>query len=322
MSSSDKLVSIIIPCYNSAALIEETLDSLARQTFKDFEVICVNDGSKDNTLAVLTQYAERGTLQLKVISKENGGVSKARNRGIDEAQGKYILFLDSDDLYHPEMLEHMVMPMETENVDTVYCRLTRELSELDTVSITPMKHQDQKSAMNKLLLEMGSYGFYCYIYRRDVLKRENLRFDENTRYFEDREFNWKYLCHCREYGWIDASMYGYRISPNSVMQKKTSWERTVGSLNAVRRVEAYMEQAQCEYLDILKSYLYQRVMWGVAKNIALSGDKVLFTRLRNEFDVKKCMKRTAKDNNKLVALASRMYLIHPMLFFWLVGLKK
>ena len=95
MLNGETTVSVIIPCYNCALLVEETLASLLKQTYKNFEVICVNDGSTDDTLSVLERYLNIADFDLKIISQKNSGVSKARNRGIDEATGKYVLFLDS-----------------------------------------------------------------------------------------------------------------------------------------------------------------------------------------------------------------------------------
>ena len=247
MSSIEKNVSIIIPCYNCATYIKETLDSLAKQTYKDFEVICINDGSTDDTLQILESYAAYSNLDIKIITQKNGGVSKARNCGIEVANGKYISFLDSDDIYHVEFLERMIIPIEQQNVDVTYCRLTRDLNEIFSSfsSKNACYIQKQKSAMDKLLFEMGTYGFYCYIYNRKVLLDFNLRFNESMKYFEDREFNWKYLCHCKKYVWIDLPLYGYRNNLNSAIKQKTSWERSVNSLNGVKRIEEYMKNTNC-----------------------------------------------------------------------------
>ena len=175
--------------------------------------------------------------------------------------------------------------------------------------------------MHNLLYRMPEVGFYCYIYRRDWVVRENLAFDEGTRHFEDREFNWKYLCHCKTEILVDAPLYFYRVAENSVTNRKTVNWRTDG-LDAALRIEAYMEQVGCPFLPELKSYLFPRVMWAMAKNYALGGAKDAFDRLAREYDVKACMKRTAKDSDKLVALASRFYLIHPSLFYHIVRLKR
>ena len=316
-------VSVIIPCYNCAASVSETLESLAQQTYRDFKVICINDGSRDDTLEVLRQWEEKGTLHIEIIDQENGGVSRARNRGLEQADTEYVMFLDADDIYHKDYIFHIVAAAEQHHADVAYCRLSREL---ETVRgyCDEVRYQahTQQQAMDKLLFEMYQYGFYCYLYHKSILDKYNVRFDVDTKYFEDREFNWKYLCHCTAGVWVDAPLYGYRVCETSAMQKTTSWQRTVSSLSAVKRVEAYLEQHRCEYLETLRSYLFQRVMWSVSKNIALCGDKALYKQLRQSYDVKSCMKRTTKDQNRLVSLASRLYLIHPMLFFYAVRLKK
>lgn len=313
---------MIIPCYNCEALVGETLDSLVNQTYRDFEVICVNDGSTDGTRSVLEAWRDKGVLSIQIINKENGGVSSARNAGIEAAEGAYLLFLDSDDLYHPEYIERLISTIEQSGADVSYCRLSRNRDIMGgRIENAPVISQTQAEAMYNLLYRMPEFGFYCYLYKKEVLEREGLTFDVYTRHFEDREFNWKYLCHCKTAVLVDAPLYYYRVNENSVTQiRKIQW-RTDG-LEAVRRIETYLEETGCSFLSELKSYLFPRVMWSMAKNYSLGGERELLKRLGQEYDVKACMKRTAKDNNKLVALASRLYLIHPMLFYHIVRLKK
>lgn len=317
-----KEVSVIIPCYNCEALVAETLDSLAQQTFRDFEVVCVNDGSTDNTQAVLEQWKAQNDVQMQIISKPNGGVSSARNAGIQAAEGKYLLFLDADDLYHPEFIRHLWEAMTQNGADIAYCWLNRnkEILSAQHMEILEVK-KNQQEAMRDLLYRMAEVGFYCYLYRKDWVLREKLEFDVNTRHFEDREFNWKYLCHCKSAVLVDAPLYYYRVTANSATQKKTVQWRTDG-LDATLRIEKYLEEKDCDYLNEVKGYLFPRVMWAMAKNYALGGAKDAYNRLGKEYDVKACMRRTAKDSNKLVALASRCYLIHPSLFYHILRLKK
>ena len=317
-----KKVSIIVPCYNCQTRVSDTLDSLAAQSYPDFEVVCVNDGSTDDTISVLEQYKEKGTLDMQIISKPNGGVSSARNVGIQAAKGKYLLFLDADDLYHPTYIQHLCNAMEYSDVDIAYCLLSRDAAILTEIRQTiPVVIQTQEEAMHNLLYRMPEVGFYCYLYRKDWIIREKLEFDENTQHFEDREFNWKYLCHCKSAAFVDAPLYYYRVVETSVTNRKTVRWRTDG-LEATLRIEEYMEQVGCDFLPKLKDYLLPRVMWSMAKNYALGGANDAFDRLGREYDVKACMKRTAKDSNKLVALASWLYLIHPKLFFTALNVKK
>lgn len=316
-----KEISIIIPCYNCSEFIAETIKCLEKQTFKEFEVICINDGSNDDTLNKLYQIKETTCLDIKILTQKNCGVSKTRNRGITIAEGRYILFLDSDDIYNKNFVSYMLTAIKETDADCVYCRLSRKLQEVETCELQPeFVIQNQKQAMDNLLFKMAHYGFYCYLYKKEVLIKNKLVFDENTKYFEDREFNWKYLCLCDKFTLIDAPLYGYRSNPNSALSKKTPWEDSKGSLDAVKRIEKYLEEHNCGYLDTLKNYLFARVLWGIAKRAASNKDKEKYARLMSEYDVKACMKITSKDKNKLVKIASYLYLIHPKLFYFAVGL--
>ena len=97
-------ISIIIPIYKVEKYLQSCLDSVLAQTFKDWEAICVNDGSPDNSGKILTEYAKKDP-RIKIITQNNQGPSVARNNGLKQANGKYIFFLDSDDFIHPQLLE-------------------------------------------------------------------------------------------------------------------------------------------------------------------------------------------------------------------------
>lgn len=320
----EPLISIVIPCYNCAALVDETLESLVTQTFRDFEVVCVNDGSKDNTAEKLERWRAKELFPMQIVHQENGGVSRARNAGIATARGKYILFLDADDCYHREFVDRVYRALCESGADVSYCMLSRNEDSVKNAVIAGKEWfvlQQQPAFMSNLLYRMADFGFYCYLYKADVLRDNGILFDVNTRHFEDREFNWKYLCHCQTAAYVDAPLYWYRVNVNSVTQNKNSTWKTE-DLNAVIRVEEYLQQHDCSFYSELKSYLFARVIWGKAMRYAVGKRKDLFEKLQEEYAVKACMKRTAKDNNKLVALASRCYLIHPSLFYHIVRLKK
>lgn len=316
------LASVIIPCYNCEKYIIETLESMEAQCRRDFEVICVNDGSKDNTLAVLREWKENHCLEMQILDKANGGVSSARNCGIRAAKGKYLFFCDADDTFHPQYLECLISAMEETAADTAYCLLSRDFEKVKScIPSQPVYiRKTQEAAMHDLLYRMGEIGFYCYAYRREILEQNAILFDENTRYFEDREFNWKYLSHCQNTACVEFPLYWYRVTPNSATTKKVIEWRT-DSFDAEKRVEEYLEKMGCSFLSQVKDYLLPRVFWAYAKNYALGGNKEAFKRLGREYNGKKCMKRTARDSNKLVMLASMLYLIHPMLFYYAIRLK-
>ena len=112
----EEKVSVIVPVYNVEQYLARCLDTVLAQTYENLEVICVNDGSTDNSLNILEHYA-RFDSRIKIVNKENGGLGSARNAGIKEAEGKYILFLDSDDYIASFAVEHLVKNAEKNNAD-------------------------------------------------------------------------------------------------------------------------------------------------------------------------------------------------------------
>lgn len=314
------LISIIVPCYNCVSFIDETIRSLENQTQKMFEVICINDGSTDNTLEILEKWKSESKLNITIINQENAGVSKARNAGISIAKGDYLLFLDADDIYNKYFIERIAF--DAEKYDVSFCRLDRDIKKVFAYDASKISYTEiqQEEAMRKLLYQMGSYSFCCYLYKKEIIDCINLRFDENTRHFEDREFNWKYLCHCQNIRWLDAPLYGYRVNVSSVTQRPATWH--TDGLNAIKRVEKHLEKCNIPFAREVESYLFARAIWGLAKAYSQSHRKDLFCRLKAEYNLKNTMKRTARDKNKLVKLASWLYLVHPMLFYYAIAITR
>ncbi|NML58720.1 glycosyltransferase family 2 protein [Chryseobacterium cheonjiense] len=118
-----ELVSIITPSYNSAEFIEETIQCVLGQTYENWEWLITDDLSRDNTVEILQKYNDP-RIQLHVL-EQNGGAGNARNKSLERAQGRYIAFLDSDDLWQPEYLETMIRYMEEYNAELVYCNYSR-----------------------------------------------------------------------------------------------------------------------------------------------------------------------------------------------------
>ena len=127
-----KAVSIIIPVYNVQKYLKICLDSILRQTFQDFEIICINDGSTDNSLSILEEYKSKDN-RFVIINKKNEGPGCARNIGLETAKGKYIQFLDSDDYFEPEMLAAMYAEAEENNADVVVCS-ARKVNEFGQIT--------------------------------------------------------------------------------------------------------------------------------------------------------------------------------------------
>ena len=309
------LVSVIIPCYNAEKYVLETLFSFEKQTYKYIEIICINDGSDDGTLEILNYYSKKSKLNVKILNQHNYGVSRARNNGLTCAEGKYVVFCDSDDLVREDYIETLVTSTELNNYDTAYCLLKHQIN--DVFSYTrgiDIKYQNQNQAMHNLLYRMPEIAFSCYLYNLEIIRRYNILFDEDTKYGEDREFNWKYLCHCQKVCFINNPLFYYRVNQSSATKTKPTWRKT-DLLSAVSRIEKYLLDNDCNYYADFKDYMYSRASWTVAKTFAIYNEKNLFKRFIDEYDVHTNMKRMTKDPNRLVSISAFLYLISPWLYF-------
>ncbi len=210
-------VSIIIPVYNVSEYLKECLDSAIDQTFRDIEIICVNDGSTDDSPNILNDYAKKDR-RIRIINKTNGGLSSARNAGLEAAKGKYIAFLDSDDFIEPETIEHAVnhiggadivfygtnvfgdAMMDRRKDDEEYYRLKFSgYVRLDD----NIRNNTDVSAWNKL-------------YRKEIIDRYGITFPEGM-LFEDYSFYWRYIFCCRNAYYLQEKNYNYRRREGSIM---------------------------------------------------------------------------------------------------------
>lgn len=356
--SVNPFVSVILPCYNCEKYVAEALESLLRQDFIDFEILCIDDGSTDDTWARMLCFAERaGTLRpeisLRLYREENRGVSGARNLGLSLARGKYILFLDADDLFEDTMISSLVNAAEKYGTDTVFCRLRivygaekrkgcdaaegrrEKWQDRNTVEGWRKRRQDQVAAegrekknsnhlfsreemMHMLLYGMSSLGFCTFLYRREILSEHGLLFDEKTRFFEDREFNWKYLVHTKTGSFVDRPLYIYRRTDGSATTSRDVYWNTDGC-DAADRIEKYLLAHGCAIAREAGEYLRSRVLLTAAKKYAAAKRYDLFFRLSLNYDMKRAMKRNMRSPGLYARLASGMYLLSPGGFYFLIG---
>ena len=177
------MVSIIIPCFNVEKTIYQVLTSVMHQTYKSFEIILIDDGSIDETKQSIKAFFRKNPkIEWRYIYQVNAGPSKARNKGIQEARGKYIAFLDADDMWHPQKLEIVLLTMEKYNLSILGhgFHLNRNFDKIfDTTNL-------QQSLMQKTFWNLLLKNFA--VTPSVVVTREScLLFDESMRYMEDHE---------------------------------------------------------------------------------------------------------------------------------------
>lgn len=178
-------VSIIIPCYNAALFIEETLRSIVLQSYRDYEVVIIDDGSTDTTKEIISRLKEP---KVNYIFQENKGVSAARNKGLEFSAGEYVLFLDADDLLDPDFLKHRVETLEN-NPDILFtCSVARLIDE--TGNSLKMQYQPVCENVEEEICTYKSGYCSCpsnYLLRKEF-KEKGIRFEERLSNSADRFF--------------------------------------------------------------------------------------------------------------------------------------
>lgn len=184
-------ISIIIPVFNAENYLEDCMQSISNQSFDDFEILTINDGSTDYSLKILNEFQEKEP-RLKIFSQENKGVSVARNLGLENAKGEYITFIDADDWLHPETLEHYIEIVENEDSDIVISQfLTKKSTEKQTeLSVENFDKEDIEQKIFPKFIETDVYNSVCNkFYKKELIKKSNSQFPIGVRIAEDAQFN-------------------------------------------------------------------------------------------------------------------------------------
>ena len=208
------MISIIVPVYNSEKYIDRCLDSILNQTYKDLEIVLVNDGSNDQSLKILENYALRDT-RIKVVNQENKGVAAARNTGLDNATGDYILYVDSDDWIENNMVERMVEL--SANADIVFCGNDNAVSPESVKKIIGITKEIWNK--DKIIYEFLRHKIMSGMLWNKLIKRsltDGCRFNPKTGYGEDAEFLWQVLQNTNSMIVTNEILYHHVPDENSI----------------------------------------------------------------------------------------------------------
>lgn len=215
MNEKEILISIIVPVYNTEKYIEECLDSLLNQTFKDFEIIIIDDGSIDNSYKICNKYKERDN-RVKVFRQKNKGVSSARNKGLELSKGKYVIFVDSDDYCDCRMLE-LISKELFENSLISFGYVKKYKNNKKVIKGKRSILYDKNMMSENIFMNPKIGGYICNkVFSNKIIKENNLTFDTLIHYSEDLLFSLNYLKYCNKLIYIDISPYYYRMRKSSV----------------------------------------------------------------------------------------------------------
>lgn len=226
------LVSIIVPVYNVENYLKACLDSILNQSYKNLEIILSNDGSRDNSYEICKEYAKKDS-RIVLINNDNMGVAHARNCGIDISTGKYIAFIDSDDVIDKRYIELLINAIKVENYDLSICTYMDIYMEKERKQKKIEKNLLSEEEQSKLtgvfkddfyILKWYMNHVYEKLYKADIIRKNNIRFNEKMMIAEDLIFNYMFYRKLSSYSFINMSLYHYFHRGNgltSVINKKT-----------------------------------------------------------------------------------------------------
>ena len=246
----DDLISIVIPVYNQEKYISKLLDSLINATYKNLEIVIVNDGSTDGSLDIINDYAKKDK-RIKVISTPNGGVSRARNIGLHNITGKYFSFLDSDDYIEKDMYEKIMEIMKSYDVDVIRCNYIKEDGEFNFLSKGNM-HSLSNKVIDKekikeevipCLFESSIEAYTPLIFAKTKLLETVKPFREDIHMMEDLLFYIDLLSNIDNIYFLDYCAYHY-IYRSSSSSKRRDWilRNLNDTLEVVKIVEEFLDK--------------------------------------------------------------------------------
>ena len=224
---SECKISIIIPVYNKEKYLDKCLQSILSQSFKDYETICVDDGSTDYSLAILNEYADDNE-KFKVFSKKNEGPGSARNYGLKKASGEYILFLDADDYLTDDTLDSLYNTAHNNDSDLVLFNATEHYKDKSSDRIYHI-HVDENTDLdnftfdydNNINLVMNGYHIVCTkLHRLDFIKKHKLEFSKSGE-FEDVLFHIKSMIYAKRISYNPNKFYQYNREDEDSRQNKS-----------------------------------------------------------------------------------------------------
>ncbi|MBR2553963.1 MAG: glycosyltransferase [Aeriscardovia sp.] len=287
-------ISVIVPVYKVEAYIHLCVDSILAQTFTDFELILVDDGSPDLCGVICDEYAKKDN-RIHVVHQKNAGLSAARNTGLDIAQGDYITFIDSDDVIHPRFLELLIDDTQDKKNDITICQVFSFEESIDFKKIynSSINYISSKEACERMYKRSENGFFFVTACGKLYIKElfQDIRYPVG-RLHEDQFVTYKLLYAANKVGLINEPLYGYRNNPTSITNTKFSIKR-YDDLDALNEAIDFFNDKQ-EFT--LSGRVQKRINWTIAANSFYARQSGIYNQVKKEYRLS-----VRKATNVLVA---------------------
>lgn len=304
MSTFRPTISVIIPAYNAEEHIHIPLESLSEQSYKDFEIIVVNDGSTDKTSEIISSFTE-SLPTITLINQQNNGVSNARNNGLRQAKGEYVIFIDGDDKVEKNFLEALLQRLEETGGNAAYCGFYKWG---DSACRKEPECFSEENILKKRLMRKISFHVGCLMIRRDFLLSEKIFFNESLSLGEDLLFIYTLLCKTKVFS-VNKYLYHHLYRNNSVMNKtwtQKDYQKNIETMDVICKTvgEICIDTDKDEILSLLEiekfsaqlSYLWKLMLhrhYKLAKTLISDGyleiTKANLNKIKEKKKVKKYM---------------------------------
>ncbi|MBQ6885875.1 MAG: glycosyltransferase [Clostridia bacterium] len=285
---NESLITVIVPFYNTREKIKCCIDSIVNQTYKNIEILLINDGSTDNSLKICEEVAQEDN-RIKIINLEHGGVSIARNCGIEQARGEYIMFVDSDDSVEYTIIEKLFLKINETNADICQaaCKVVDTNGKhVKTYEVPVSGCINREDIIKKIVLPLFGrskkdirpvQGFcVCKLFKKSII--QNIRFSERQLIYQDICFNIDAYLTSQKACFIDEPLYNYIINSNSSTQRRRD-DRWLLCMSLLEDLNSRVNRFLPKYLDELN----ERIHMTASTNLIYSTRNIFKTKEKNNF---------------------------------------
>ena len=317
----DKTVSIIIPVYNLEEHLKNLFKSIeSQENINGFEFIFIDDGSEDNSLKILKEYAENKPF-IKIFSGSNKGVSFVRNKGLDNATGDYILFIDGDDIIDKDYCSTIRNKLKNFDGDCFFFGMDEINNSDKTISKFPQTCYYKGIITDKVLSDFLRRKILIKIFaicvKKELIEKNDIRFDEDTKYGEDLFFIWKVLLNLKEIDCIEKSLYYYiKGVKNSAMTKKTKLSR-FDSYYFAREMCPYVEEKRPSFYEEFKKFAPARELFSCFRALIKSNNKKLYKQMTKDTEIMKYYNNLLSYPDILIKF-SAIFIKIPSLYYFMM----
>ena len=212
------MVSIIFPVYNVEKYIEKTIESFLNQSYKDFELVFVNDGSTDNSKTIIENKLKDANVKWQIIDITNSGQSVAKNTGFAYSKGEYVVYMDSDDVVSSDFIETLLKQFENNDIDISFCGFEFVKEQIPpTDENNNIKIYDRNNILNLFLQRKINFVVPSMMIKRKFIINNKILFNADIRFSEDQMFIWDCFFRCKKVAYVPKKMYGYYLREKSIM---------------------------------------------------------------------------------------------------------